>query len=149
MVYQWNKAARIRADAQKAGEVCEMLEQTVGLTAKNLLEASRPEDAPLHSEFEWDDAIAAEAYREEQARYIIRSLCVKPTEEKNEPIRAFFNVSQVKYENIATIVSDSEKKASLLSAALKELQAFRKKYHNLEKLSPVFRAIDIIEKKAG
>lgn len=69
MVYEWKEAAQIKADAQKAGEMLENLEKTVGLTPKNLVEASRDESAPLHNEFEWNDTKAAEKYRETQAGY--------------------------------------------------------------------------------
>ena len=89
MIYQWKSASRIKTNAQTAGEICENLERTVGLTAKNLLEVSRPEDAPLHNEFEWNDSVAAEKYRENQARYIIRMLCVAPEKEDKPPVRAF------------------------------------------------------------
>jgi hypothetical protein len=63
MVYKWKDAARLKTDAQTAGEICEKLEKNGGLTAKRLADESRPEDAPLHKEFEWNDATAAEAYR--------------------------------------------------------------------------------------
>ena len=43
-------------DANEAGKVMEGLEKTVGLTKKSLVDASRPEDAPLHKAFEWDDS---------------------------------------------------------------------------------------------
>lgn len=60
MVYEWKEAAQIKADAQKAGEMLEILEKTVGITPKNLVEANRDESAPLHNEFEWNDTKAAE-----------------------------------------------------------------------------------------
>lgn len=63
MVYEWKEAAQIKADAQKAGEMLENLEKTVGITPKNLVEANRDESAPLHNEFEWNDTKAAEKYR--------------------------------------------------------------------------------------
>jgi hypothetical protein len=46
------------------------------LRASAVLEDSRPEDAPLHPAFEWDDAAAAEQYRLDQARSLIRSVTV-------------------------------------------------------------------------
>lgn len=142
MVYQWKKAAHIKADANVAGQMCEQLEKTVGLTAKNLLDANRDESAPLHSEFEWDDSIAAESFRESQARHIINCLCVKPEAKNKEPVRAFFAISQPNYESIQVVVSDSDKHSSLLDIARKELENFKRKYHNLKELETVFEAID-------
>lgn len=142
MVYQWKKASYIKADANVAGHMCEQLEQTVGLTAKSLLDANRPKEAPLHGEFEWDDSKAAEQYREQQARHIINCLCVKPERSDQEPVRAFFTISQPSYENISVILQSAEKHSSLLDLALKELNAFKAKYNTLTQLEPVFEAID-------
>lgn len=44
------------------------------LTAQRVVNAARPDDAPLHPLFEWDNAMAAEAYRLDQARMLIRSI---------------------------------------------------------------------------
>lgn len=143
MVYQWNPASRIKADANKAGQVFEELQRTVGLTAKTLLDASRPEEAPLHNEFEWDDAKAAEAYRETQSLYIIRSLCVVPEGERKDLVRAVFIVNNESgYEGLNIIMENADKRTALLVVALRELQAFRKKYNTLKELDKVFTAID-------
>lgn len=143
MVYQWNPASRIKTDANVAGKVFEELQSTVGLTAKTLLDASRPDEAPLHYEFEWDDAKAAESYRETQASYIIRSLCVHADGDKQEPVRAVFALSgSAGYESVSVIMEDVDKRSSLLDMALKELSAFEKKYRILEELSEVFAAAD-------
>ena len=142
MVYKWKDAARIKSDAQTAGEICEKLERNGGLTAKRLVDESRPEDAPLHKEFEWDDATAAEAYREEQARYIIRSIVIQPEPTKNEVARAFFQGSEQKvFESLPIILSDAKKTNALLDMALRELKAFELKYSTLSQLATVFEAI--------
>ena len=51
MVYKKKDGARLKTDAQTVGEICEKLERNGGLTAKRLVDESRPEDAPLHKEF--------------------------------------------------------------------------------------------------
>lgn len=147
MVYKFKQGSHIKADANIAGRMCEQLEQTKdGLTAKTLLDANRPADAPLHSCFEWNDGIAAEAYREQQARHIINCLCVvSETDTKAEPVRAFFTISEKKYENIQAIVTSTDKHAALLEIALRELQAFKRKYETLSELRPILIAIDEME----
>lgn len=141
MKYRFKKAACIKADAQVAGEICEALASEDKLTAKNLVEVSRPEDAPLHNAFEWNDTIAAEAYRENQARYIIRS--VEIVEEKAEPVRAFFNIEykEPEYKHIDAILQCAGDRALLLARAMNELKAFEKKYSQLDELAEVFNAI--------
>lgn len=145
MVYQWKSASRIKADAQAAGAVFEQLEQTVGLTPKTLLDESRPEDAPLHGEFEWDDSKAAEAYRETQASFLIRMLCVAPEnelEEVKQPVRAFFKTQTAsQYESVFTICAAPEKRTALFDVAKKELDAFVAKYSMLEEFAELFAEI--------
>ena len=46
------------------------------LTPDILVEEAQAEDHPLHDRFEWDDAIAGDAYRRDQAQRIIRSVRV-------------------------------------------------------------------------
>ena len=57
--YKFKSASMIKADAQKTGELFEKLQNTVGLTARNVVDVSRAEDSLLHNEFEWRDDIAA------------------------------------------------------------------------------------------
>ena len=144
MKYRFKKSSYIKVDAQTAGEVCEQLAANDSLTAKNLVDVSRPEDAPLHNAFEWDDAIAAESWRESQARHIINSIELV-TEEK-EPVRAFFNIvyKEPEYKSIEAILKSSEDTELLLKRAMDELRAFERKYSQLSALAGVFREIEKI-----
>ena len=63
MVYKKKDGARLKTDAQTVGDILEKLEKNGGLTAKRLVDESRPEDAPLNKKKKWGDAKAAEAYR--------------------------------------------------------------------------------------
>lgn len=47
------------------------------ITPQVVVDESRPEEAPLHSRFEWDDSVAGEAYRRQQAAQMIRSVDVE------------------------------------------------------------------------
>ena len=149
MNYQWKKASYIKVDANVAGQVCEELTNTVGLTAETLLEASRDEGAPLHKEFEWDDSLAAEQYRMQQARHIINCLCIKVEDKTEEPVRAFFTIVESEYEPINVIMSVEDKRQALLNSALRELEAFERKYQTLTELAEVFKAIKKTRKKKG
>ena len=141
MTYQWKTASCIKADAQAAGEVCEELEASGGLTPKRLVEASRPPEAPLHDEFEWNDREAAEKYREHQAGHIIRCLTIAPKGPEETPIRAYFPVTERnQYTHIVKITSNEDMQQAMLERALRELTAYRAKYATLKELKPVFRA---------
>ena len=140
MVYQWKPGARIKADAQEAGEVLNRLEREGRLSAKGLLDESRPEDAPLHKEFEWNDGVAAENWREHQARHIIASILVIP--EKSEPVRGFFKIdrSDNRYESIQTILESRDKTNLLLEEAFKEFARMEQKFKGLDRLQRVWDA---------
>lgn len=47
------------------------LEQNGRLTPSSVVDAARDPASPLHAQFEWDDGVAAERYREIQARKLI------------------------------------------------------------------------------
>ena len=143
MVFEWKPGSRFKVDANTAGAVCEQLELAGNLSAKSLLDASRPEDAPLHSEFEWNDSIAAEKYREDQARCIIRHLVVRLDEKPDEPVRGFFRIEQGgqrSYTNVKTILMQRDLRADLIQQALEELASFQRKYGSLIELEAVFEA---------
>lgn len=141
MTYKWKEGSHHKVSAQVAGEVCEELEERGELNAENLVDVSRPEDAPLHDEFEWNDDIAAEMYRRTQAGAIIRHLAVKT--ETKAPVRAFFNIEvrNKEFEHIQTIVRNEDKYATLLNQALRELEAFQRKFQMLSELQEIFDAI--------
>lgn len=146
MKYTFNKGARINADPQAAGEMCEELERTGGLTAKRLVDANRPADAPLHKCFEWNNKKAADLYREEQARRIIRAIEIVP-EETQEPVRMFFNIEykEPEYKRLDVILQSSDDTEKLFQRCLSELIAVRKKYARVQKAAAVFSAIDQLQ----
>ena len=142
MVYQWKEGARISFPAQVAGRVCAALEEQNALTAQRLVDESRPEDAPLHAAFEWNDTIAAEEWRKHTARHIINSLVIR--EEAQAPVRAFFNIRAEgsSYQSIHAIIRRPDKMDCLLGEAYAEMEVFRRKYAMLEQLRGVMDAID-------
>ena len=150
MVYKYKLPGMFKASAQVAGEVCAMLENSAdGLSAKTLVNASRDKNAPLHDEFEWDDAVAGELYREGQARVLICNIVKVPTENvDSEPVRAFVKIynaqSNGTYHNIQTVMEDDYLRAQLFTAAQRDMDAFIRKYHNLEKLAGVINAMRLV-----
>lgn len=147
MVYEWKKGSRLKCDAQVAGEFIENLGGVDGVTSEQLLDASRDENSPLHNEFEWDDTVAAEEYRKNQARYILRSITVTIVQEEKEEYkpRAFnlviHNEKHV-YRPMTLIMQDKDEMEQVYQKALSELAAIRQKYCMIEKLRNVFCAID-------
>lgn len=148
LMYEWKPGYKHKVKPEVAGAVFEELERKEGLTAKNLVDASRPEDAPLHREFEWDDDIAAEKWREQQARVLIAHLTIRVADaEDAPPVRAYVSLSDAtpNYDSMQVILKDAEKTDALFDKAMKELKAFEFKYKDIERFVSLFAEIHRLE----
>lgn len=147
MIYKW-KTNFYKTPASVAAAEMMKLSENEGLTAENLVNASRPEDAPLHKEFEWNDEKAAELFRQEQARYMIRDIIIiNDDSPKQEQVRAFVHIKQPEqqqYEPFQVVVKDEDKMSILLETAKKELASFKAKYCGILEFAKLFEAIDEI-----
>ncbi|WP_164145873.1 hypothetical protein [Stenotrophomonas maltophilia] len=110
--------------------------------------ASDPASA-MHNWFQWDDTEAAQAYRLQQARQLLRVFVTVETKD-NKPVRAFVSLGTDRYgeggyRTMAEVLSDEEMRAQLLADAVKELRSAEKKYRQLQELSGVWSALDEVE----
>lgn len=159
--YKYKTGAVHRVSAAIAGPICQKLHDNNILTPKNLVNEARPEDSPLHPEFDWDDSIAAEKWREEQARQVIKTIILYESDVQTErevileevetedvvdsdnvfksKDRAFVSTGERnhRYVPIAVALTNDEWKANLLKAARKDMQAFIVKYHRLTELQNI------------
>jgi macrodomain Ter protein organizer (MatP/YcbG family) len=106
----------------------------------------------LHARFTWDNSIAAERYREWQARELITEVTVIYPDKKERPVF----VSRVEnrgpaggYESLVDVMSDAEKRAAYLAQALDEYKRVGAKYSDLKELSGVRAAVDRVASKHG
>ena len=126
------------ADPQAVGEALEKITGPDGsLGTNDVLAAARSRKSPLHRLFEWDDGIAAEAYRRHQARHLIGS--IRLISNTNEPpARAFVSLrlraDGTRYRTNAIVTGSGELQAALLHQALGELRAMRVRYRSLTNL---------------
>lgn len=152
----WRPGSRVSIDAQKAGRELERIERKNGnVTPAAVVDAARPESNPLHDHFEWDDAVAAEAHREDQARRLISAITID-TSRSNltpaEPRRLFINVveqGEQHYVSLTRVMSDKELRAQVLERAKDDLRAWRKRYADLTEFAAVFAAIDAQDGEPG
>lgn len=174
MKFKRRKGYQIKTNPQVVGEYCYELEQKKGgkLTPKELVEAARYVNSPLHNEFEWDDTKAAQKYREWQARYIISSIELTIINVPSEPTKVTLHITSdvsdeeneatygVKfyhsldsdgtgYENVVSISEDEEKTKRLLENCKKDIGTFREKYNTLRGTLPrLFEAMDDVMNEA-
>ena len=85
--YQFRNGAHVSGvDANTVGtELTRIYADNGELSAPLVVDEARPDDAPLHPAFEWDDQVAAELHREHQARTLIRSVQIIRDEEPEAP----------------------------------------------------------------
>ncbi|MBX6387319.1 MAG: hypothetical protein IRZ07_30805 [Microbispora sp.] len=149
MQYAWKPGFRVGGlDAQVVGERLDAIrERDGGIMAEAVVDDARPVDSPLHPAFEWDDSVAAEKYRLDQARYLIRAVVIqRPDVEEPRPVRAFVVVKESDgnevYTSTITALSDEELRRQVLERALRELDAWRRRYDDLAELAEVLAAAD-------
>lgn len=150
LAYKWVPGCRLKGNAQEVGEFLEALRTSSGLTADTVLAAARPADSLIHPYFEWDDTIAAEKHRREQAGQLIRSITVKVSEqEPTEQVRAWAAIGskEARYVNTIEAMSQPDLRRQLLEAALKELAVFQAKYQHLYELSELFVAAESVRQR--
>lgn len=128
------------------------------LTPEMVVNDARPIDSPLHPFFEWDDSVAGELYRKDQARFLLRCLVVNEDYvggDKNREIRAFIHVQTMDnhrvtaedkpatYYPIGKIMSEGDLRARLVHQALKELLSWQERYRVYSELTQLNSWIDV------
>lgn len=111
------------------------------LFPRDVVDAARNEESPLHTAFEWDDGAAAEKYRLGQARKII-SVAVTVLEGHDEPVRAFVSLTPDRTDNggyfpVEKVLSEKKLRAQMLNDATAELRIFTTKFRTVQELAAV------------
>lgn len=143
------------------------------LTPSNVIATARDPQSPLHAHFEWDDDVAARAYRLDQAgRLIIRARVriLPPDPESLKPVRVRARIEPpvplrvplpgaYKQPTERAVCGAEERRQvtaearehvdpiaaiALVKDALRELVALRRRYAHLVELGDVHAAIDAI-----
>ena len=135
-----NKA---EADPQEIGDALERISATHGghLTTQRIVSHARDTKHPLHKHFEWDDRIAGEAYRREQAGQIVRSIVVKADTESGVA-RAFVSVNDttgISYRSLSTVMKSADLQEKLLAQLQHALQAIEDRYKEFEDVCSLVR----------
>lgn len=133
-----------KADAQRVADEIYSIGETA--TPKQIVALAKNEQTELHKCFEWNDSIAAEHYRIQQARDVVRHLVIKrPEENKEKPqnLRLFFKpVGSEGYRPTELIMKNENEYERLLETARAELHMFKKKYSMLTELEEILALID-------
>lgn len=134
-------------------QVLEVLHETHGhVTPEMLVEVARPVDHPLHNQFEWNDGIAAEKYRREQARQMIlasKFVCIlKETRHKPprvveaQPVRKFLPSLEGGFKMRNEVLSSKDNRKLFVERRLVALQSWCKSVVDIEELAPLRELIE-------
>jgi hypothetical protein len=150
--YRWERGRGYRVAADLVGEVIEKVEAAEGVChPSRLVDEARDENSPIHDLFEWRDDVAAEKYRVDQARRVLRSLRIV-TENVEVRAPAYVHVRRMTsegvsdgYMNTLTAMADDVTRAGVIEDALRQLNGLRHRYELLAELKPVWEALDAVQ----
>lgn len=136
-----------KVSAEVAGRICQELTETKeGLTPQKLVDVSRDVNHPLHGEFEWDDSVAAEAYRIVQAKQLIRDITIVKDEAEKKNDRGFVITPGQNhvYVPLHDALNNEVWKDNLLNAAKRDMIAFIAKYRRLKELVNIIEPMETL-----
>ena len=119
------------------------------LTPQIVVDEARPEGAPLHSRFEWDDAVAGEKYRLTQASALIRVVRIEYTTSESDEkkfIRAFSSLHESGepdrqgYAPTEEVLADPVTRQVLLRTMQRDIATLKKRYGHLAEFAEMMLA---------
>jgi hypothetical protein len=136
-------------DARAIGRRLEQLHKKHGkLTPEIVLDDARRPRSILHSYFEWDDTTAAEKWRREQARHLIKAVrvIIEAPGEPDREMRAFVHVVSEERKSLylpaIQAMDDVAYRRQVLDRLKKELDDLRNRYGQVLDVAELFDAID-------
>lgn len=156
--YEFSEGARfqagVKADPKAVGEHLELLRiQFKGeLTPKDVLDDARHDNSPLHPFFEWSDTAAAEQYRLQQARGLIKSVvAIYVSDDKPaQRMKAYVHIAEPSaphYRETGHAMSQKKTRDLVLQRAWSEFKQWQKRYKDLKEFSDLFEAAEQVEMK--
>lgn len=129
--------------AKVYGRLLRQLEKRHGSLSPSLvLRAAQSKRSPLHDYFEWDDSVAAQSYRLQQASQLIRTIRIRyvdPQSKEPELTRAFVPVTmqrgagddakpQRAYVSLSRALADEDWLLEVIAAARADYLATQQRY---------------------
>lgn len=115
------------------------------VSPEDIVEASRPKDAPLHDRFTWDDTEAARSWRLEEARKILRvAVTIIEHEQERVRVRAFVSLPSDRgpkqpFRTMEDVLSDPERRGEMLERARSEMDSWVRRYGTLTEAADIMK----------
>jgi hypothetical protein len=130
--YRYRTGTRIvGVKAADAARELKRLQRLGRLQPPEIVEAARPEEAPLHQAFEWDDGVAAEEFRLIQARQLIRAVQVVQNGQEPRSIYAYVPSQENGYEPIEALIQHPDRFVLALNSALEDVSSAQRRVEEL------------------
>lgn len=144
--YSWTRAYSV--SAQTVGQIVEKLPRK---TAEELLRVASDRKSPLHSQFEWDDSLAAQQYRLVQARVMISSLRVEvvSVDQKVQQVTAFVRTADRAGGYVPVLEADDDDLSDAEHRCWLQMKAFRERWKGLGFARTVVQAIEAVDRSAS
>lgn len=148
--YEWHSiATKGKKPLPKASVFVRVVDGLKVATAKTVVNKARATSSPIHKMFEWDNRVAGEEYRLEQARLYLRCIRVKIIGDKSEARTVYVHVSEEANQNLyvrAEVVAENERyRAFAMKECMGLLTGLRKRFAFLSELKSIWNAIDDLE----
>lgn len=128
------------------GELLAVRNRLGKLTPQSVVDVARDPSHPLHSRFEWDDAVAGEAYRRQQAHDLIRKAKVVYREaDEAEPVRmtrAFVAVPTGEghvFDPVEEVVEDPFRRQLVLNEMERAWKDLYRRYREFQEFAQMVR----------
>lgn len=116
------------------------------LTPQAVVDVARDPEHPLHSRFEWDDTVAGEAYRRQQAQELIRKAKVVYREAEGDGPprlgRAFVAIATAEghvYDPVEEVIEDPVRRQIALAAMEREWKDLYRRYKEFAEFAGMVR----------
>ena len=149
-------------EAQAVATEMFQIQKTKPLVAEAVVEAAKDPNSALHSNFEWDDSVAAQKHRLQQARVLINAVSYRVAMlDKDDPERVrtvpvFVNVYKhgndakpavKQYVQLAEALVKADLKAQVLEKAKAEMISWKNRYKQYQVLADAMPIVDMMVEK--
>jgi hypothetical protein len=130
-----NTFVNVNIEADVVGnELDRIYEKHGALRPTDVVDEAKPDDAPLHPVFEWNDEVAGQNWRVHTARNLIRSVHV--INENKEPSAVYVNIQtpekQREYQPVEMVVNKPDMYAVAIYEAQQRINAAKKSLEQLQ-----------------
>lgn len=155
MIIKKKVGTRVSASAEVVFQELERAKIDGSISLETIVANAKPKNALLHDEFTWANSEAAEKWRLLEARKVVQSIEI--VHENGQLTRAYeattITITETQgkesetrrvFKSVHDIMADPLGRDELLTQAIRDALAWRRRYVGLQELAQVFSALDAV-----